>query len=741
MIKKILCIFFAVLLIFSITSCGNYTAWTADSFDNDIQQLEFGNTIIDENDKYILEWVERTCTVSLIDKATDQKWGITPTKNGEATIDEYGMPIKKNPRLESAIIVNYINDVSYALETAISYIDAVSNGRVRAEKIKNGVRVEYYFDAVEIMIPIEYVLREDSVAVTIDPNKIQENDKKVVSISIAPYWCSAENNSTDSYLFVPSGSGALISTAETTQAGINYSSSVYGRDQVMTMNDDVTTEKSVRLPVYGAKQGKVATCAIIESAADSSNISVNAGSITIGYSAVYTDFQVRGYNESFIKGNVNRQDVYAKSMVTTPLTIGYYPLTGINADYNGMASVYKGYLKKNGYLDKAKEDIPLSVTFIGGKPVSRSFFGIPYETLLVATTLSDAQSILEDINSKIDLKMSAKLLGYGSNGLELSGYAGGFTINNHLGNQEDLTRLNEYCLKNDIELYFDFDLVKLKNSSSGFSALFDSARNTCFKVTDLYEYNIATRSRMLKTKYHLLGREYLFEGAKKLLDKIENWNLSGISLETLTSLSYSDYTDRKSADYYSKANMSRNVEEIINKLKVMYNVASKDANVYAALNSDIIYDAPTISSKESIFYCDIPFYQMVFKGYIPMTSQALNLAANTDIQLLQAIESGCGINYVITANYDNEFIDSNSYYFFASKYSDLSDALIETVKTVADYYSAIDGVEISGHRILANGLRVTEFDNGIKVYVNYTDAAINSPLKEVPSMGFVWGYA
>jgi hypothetical protein len=737
--KRIFCMFFAVLLTFSLTSCGNYTAWTANTFDAEIQKMKFSNTVIDENDKYKLEWVGRTCTVSLTDKATGQKWGITPSKDGEATVDEFGMPIKKNPKLESAIIVNYVNDASYVLETAISYTDAVSRGRVRAEKIENGIKVEYYFDSIEIMIPVEYILREDSVAVTVDPNKIQENDKKVASVSIAPYWCSTENNSKDAYLFVPSGSGALVSTDETTQAGINYFSSVYGRDQVMSMNDDVTTEESVRLPVYGAKQGETATCAIIESAADSSNITVNAGSGTIGYSAVYTTFQVRGYNESFISGNVNKQDVYAKSMVTTPLTVGFYPLTGKSANYSGMAAVYKSYLKKNGYLAETKNDIPLSVTFVGGQPVSRSFFGIPYDTLLAATTLNETQSILEDISSRTDAKISAKLLGYGSNGLELSGYVGGFTVNKNLGSQKDLTELNKYCLKNGIDLYFDFDLVKLKGRSSGFSALFDTARNTCFKVTDLYDYNIATRSRITDTKYHLLGRQYLPEGAEKLLKKTKDWDLSGVSLETLTSLSYSDYTDRKSADYYSKANMARDVEKIINKLKEKYLVAAKDANAYAALNSDIIYDAPTGSSKESIFYCDVPFYQMVFKGYVPMTASALNLAADTNRQLLQAVESGCGISYVLTANYDNEFTDSDTYYFFGSKYSDLSDILAETVSSVADYYSAIDGAEITGHSILENGLHVTEFGNGKKVYVNYSDEAVISPLGEVPAMDFMWG--
>lgn len=737
--KRILAFAICIAMVFSLAGCGKQIAWVAEKYDSKAQKEQLNKTVIAENETLSLEWVRKNYSVALIDKQSGKRWEISSSKEGEPTVDEYGIPIKKHPELETAIAIEYVNDTSYTLENAYSYIDAVTNGKAKAEVIENGVRVEYYFKTAEIMVPVEYVLRDDSLAITVDPNKIQENDKKIASISITPYWCSTENNATDSYLFVPSGSGALVNTDERSQSGVIYSAPVYGRDQVMTMDDYVSTEKQVRLPVYGAKQGDKGTCAIIETASDSANISVKAGSATVGYSSVCANFQVRGYNENFGNSSMKNQDVYATSMVKTPMTVGFYPLLGEKASYSGMAEIYRNYLQDNGYLKEKVSDVPLSVTIVGGQMVSRSFLGLPYETLLPATTIKQAQEILKEIKENTNVDISAKLIGFGDTGLDLASYAGGFKLNSNLGSKKDLASLNTYCKENDIDLYIDFDLIRFKNSSSGFSNMFDVAQNTCLKVTELYEYNVATRSRMTDTKYYLLSRRYLVDGGEKLLKKIKNWSISGISFETLSQISYSDYSDQKSAKYYSKGNMSKDVIKIMSSAKEKYKIASTDANVYAALSSDIIYNAPSVSSGENVFSADVPFYQMVFKGYIPMTTESVNLASNEQTQILHSVEAGSGINYVVTSEYDNEFSDSSNYYFFGSKFSDLSDSLYSDINELSNYFDAIKNQGIKSHTILENGLRLTEFSNGIKVYVNYSENNLSSPLGEVSPNGFIWG--
>ena len=170
-----------------MTSCDNSSSFSVKKFDSEAEKTVESDGVIAENGKYRLEWIKSTCAVALFDKKTGKRWGVTPVSEGEKTVDEFGMPIKKHPKLSSAVSIEYINDTN-SLETEVSYLGAVTNGRVRTEKIKNGIKAEYYFDSVEIMIPVKYELREDSVAITVDPSEIEENENKVTAVSVAPYW-------------------------------------------------------------------------------------------------------------------------------------------------------------------------------------------------------------------------------------------------------------------------------------------------------------------------------------------------------------------------------------------------------------------------------------------------------------------------------------------------------------------------------------------------------------------------
>lgn len=737
MARKVVCLLFAVLMIFNLTACSQKTSKQSNSFDKDkVSNLLKNGEIIAQNESFALEWVSTSCSVVLLDKKTGARWGTAPTKEGEPELDSLGLPIKKHPQLESVLTIGVFDYSTMVEEEMLSYTSCVKNGRVNAKTVEDGIRVEYYFDDAEIMIPLVYTLREDSVSVSIDTKNIQENDKVVTYISIAPFWCLVENDKDDTYLFHPSGSGALIDGNTISASGITYSPQVYGDDPVVRKTKDETTEKSVRLPVYGAKTDYGAICAIIENASESAIIEAKVGSSAIGYSSVYTKFLVRGYSSNlvnFMKGLEKNVELFSQNRIETTATVSFYPLSGEDANYTGMAKTYKNYLKTNGLLNKSEETV-LNLTFVGGVMVKKSFLGIPYEGLLAATTISDVEEILKEISQKTKTKINVRLIGFGDTGLNNSNYAGGFAINSKLGSLSDLEQLNDYCKSNSIKLYFDFDLITLKNSSSGFSSLFDTAYSPLNKIADIYEYDIATRRTVKETKYNLLKRENLFSGADKLYDEIENWDIDGISLATLSNIAYSDYSDSKDSRYYSKNAFGNDTSKIMSKFSKKYNIAVSDANAYSVSFADVIFDAPSTSSQENIFSEDIPFYQMVFKGFVAMSGDNINQVSNSNQQFLKTVESGCGLAYMVTQEYHNDFIDHKGYEFFNSKYSDISKSIIDDFERISDYYNAIEGSQIISHTILDNGLRETVFDNGVKVYVNYTDIKIDG----VEAGDFMW---
>lgn len=743
--KKIICLILCALMIFSMTGWTTGNIWTPDAFDEEIQS-SYSKTdkVIASNDKYELVWIGSDATVDLIEKATGNRWGVTARKEGEPTVDPVtGMPIKTMPEVSSALILEVLDLSNNQRTEYFSATSAVKNGRVITEDIENGIRIFYYFDDVKIRVAIDFVLRNDSVAVTVDPKLIQEGgDYRAASCRIASFWCSNPNDTEDAYLFYPSGSGALVSNAGYSAAGVKLESQVYGFDAVMTRDNYENSKKEIRMPVFGAKNGDTATVAIIEENSEAGIIGTKAGSTSLKHSGVYARFQLRPYSDNYtqrMNNGKSRQQVYAISLGEKPMTVAYYPLTGDKANYNGMAETYKNYLKNNGGLTElSAEESPLSVTFVGGVMINESFLGVPYKDLVAATTLKDAQEILTDLSGKTGTKISAKLLGFGSTGIEYESYAGGMKINKNLGSLKDLSALSDYSKANNIDLYYDFDLIKLKNNSAGFSTFFDTAYSCLLKISTAYKYNVATRSYISSTGYNVLSRSLLAKGADKVLKKVSKWNLPGISLESLTSVAYSDHST-ETTEYFTKGNMAADVTEIMGTISEKYKVAALEANVYAGLAADIIYDTPTTSSRERIFTEDIPFYQMIFKGYVPMTSESINMAVNPQTHLLKTVESGTGLSYTLIANYYNEFIDYRGYYFFGSEYSGISDDIVANVNGLKDYYAAINGAEIVSHTILDSGLRETLYSNGVKAYVNYTDEALTAPSgATVEADGYVW---
>ena len=233
-----------------------------------------------------------------------------------------------------------------------------------------------------------------------------------------------------------------------------------------------------------------------------------------------------------------------------------------------MAEVYRNYLTQSGMMPTLTEDINLNLTLVGGKLVSKSFLGVPYSDLLVTTSLKDAYNITNEITSNVSGKASVKLKGFTASGVDLSGVGGGYVINENLGKIDDFKKLKQLCDDKSAGLYFDFELVKFRGSSDGFSSFRDSVYNSGEIKAVNYDYNIATSLGEKKTGYSLLTPAKFIEATQKLIDKTSKWELDGVSLESLSALSYSDYDSKDSSDYYAKSYFGDRVTDSFKLLKV-----------------------------------------------------------------------------------------------------------------------------------------------------------------------------
>ena len=389
-ISLVLCVVFALCL----TGCSKEEAVTKANFvyPNSVKNESSG--IVAENENFALEWNEETYQVQMIEKSSGRIWSNVPQVVSEDDTEQSGE--NYNPKVESPIIVTYYDKTYYNENTAIAKTAAIKRGKVSSERIDNGISVTYFFKKEEFSVTVDYTLREDNMLVSLDTSKITEGEKVLVEkVSIAPYFCGIKNESEDTYLFMPSGSGTLVYPTITESVPTVVNEQVYGMDYADMLRAENTLSESVRLPVYGAKNGDIATLAIIEQSAECADITVCKNDSNVGFATVYGSFTVRGYTKIEVPRNfasaMNYMKLYAEPTKKI-MSIAFYPLSGENADYNGMANKYREYLTKSYDLKNTTlSATPLEIKFVGGALLKDHFLGVSYKKLKVITTLEQVK--------------------------------------------------------------------------------------------------------------------------------------------------------------------------------------------------------------------------------------------------------------------------------------------------------------------------------------------------------------
>lgn len=730
-IKNTVLIFLSMCLVL-LTSCNGETANIKQfSAPKNVKVLQLGT--IAQNGAYSLLWDSASSCVILNNRENGDIWSSIPYDyyRGEEETGEY-----KDMNLCSPIFLTCKNR-NDSMETIYYSNELTAENSVYSVKIKNGLRVIYIFNKIGVTVPVEYILNENGLEVRLLVNEMTEKDDFVYKVSLMPFFASCKN-SKNSYVFVPSGSGAVMSTDET--YGLRrYSEAVYGKDETNQELQQLSVGKSVRLPAFGVKSGAdSAMLGFFDKGSELGIVEAVTGDSMLDYSAVYPTVQVRSTASAKMQSG-NASSIIEKFTLskadTEYVSVKYIPLYGANADYNGMANTYRDYLKNEGILQGTEKNVGMFLNVIGGVNVAQSFCGIPYKKTLAATTIDDTAKIVNDITSKTGAQLVVKLSGFGKGGIDYSKIGGAFKFSGGLGNAKSLKRLYESCGDN-AKLIMDFDLVYFSSSSNGFSVSSDSARNANGLAATQKKYSmIHFQEEKSGKSVYLLGRQYLTAAADKMIEKTQRWSIDGYSLSTLGRVAYADGAQSK---YCAKNGIYKDVSAILKKIKNKGSlIATEDANLYAAGLSDYIFSAPTGSSGYLSFDMDIPFYQMVLKGTAALSSQPVNLAKNDRVEFLKAISTGSSPEFVLIKSFYNEFTNTAHSGLAASCYDDIKENVIKTANESKDFLKAVCGQSIVKYTRNGN-LTQTVFENGVTVYVNFGSTEIVSEGGTVEAYGFVY---
>ncbi len=728
MFRKIACSLLAVLMILSLIGCADKKPKAVYDANSPINK-QSGGTIA-ANSNYELLWNDTSCSVELKSLKNGKIWSTVPSGYSGTS-----------SAVRSTININIMDTTSMKQDMVRGYTGTASNNRIASEKIENGIKVTYYFDNYQISVPVEYTLRNDSLKASVKTAEVVEGGNYIiVSIELAPYLCSTENTAENGQLFVPTGSGAIMNVQSDADSTRKYIGVVYGDDASRILPEKPIDNQQIYMPVFGAVSGQNALLAIIEGASETAAINAEAGNSRTEWSCIYPTFYLRGYDTFATTEWIwSYQDLnyMSEDVIDTVISIGYYPLYDEDANYNGMAKCYKNYLNKNKQLKKSSVDAkPYSLSIVGGALKTVATGGFPHNVTSVTTTFGGAKSIVEDASKTIGIKPSVQMLGYGNNGLDIGKIAGGYKFKSNFGGKKAQKALEDYCKKNKIDIYTDFDVIRYNQSGGGFNATFSASKSATLRVAESFLINTPLRDFNNDTAYRFLKKSAIPTAINKLTKKAKKLNVSGISLSSLSSVAYSDFRENK---YGVKGKMSDIAQNAISTVKKSgHSVAVSNANAYAAAYADVIYNAPLTNGDYDVFDMWIPFYQMVFSGSKPIYSSYINLEDNSNVATLRALASGSGLGFAVIDKYDIDLSVSNTFALYGTVYKDNKQFIKDTVKTYEDYYKKIKGASIVSYTMLEGNVSLTEFSNGVKIYVNYSKNSVNTPIGEVSALSAKW---
>lgn len=722
--KRIICLMLVcVLSVLLLAGCGESST---QSYNENAKILSVGSGVVASNGKLELMWDDNLKCVLLKNKETGKVWSNIPY-DAYLRGEEY-----------STLDVAVQNMQDYQTDKVSS-----ADFKISCEKIDNGIRLTYYCDSKRFSIPVEFVLRDDSVRLSIDASKIVEDEQNAKIYYAAPSskFCSVLQTAEDAYIFAPYGTGALINTGFLPDGKRRIESSGRNVASLSTRNTVDSGENS-NFQVFGIKDGSDSLLCIAEDCPGAVGIHFLAGDRQSDYTSIYPVFYF--VDTDSVKGRAaNSGDVTQLSSRSQSLmSVGFYPLSGENSDYNGMALRYRKYLSDSGFIKENSSsknfDSPYAVTVLGGVKTTSSILGIPVSTLKPMTTFSTAQKMISELVDNIGIKPVVRLVGFGKDGVNIGEVAGGYAFSSKLGSNKDRASLEEYCSNNDIPLYTQFELLKYSKTGSGFSYTFNSAKTATLHSAEQKGVNIPLRDFNEDLSYRLLSRSKITSAVNKLISFADKKNVSGVCLSSLGEISYSDYGDGEK--YSTTALMDTDTKEYVERIiESGHSVSGSAATYFAAGLMDAVFESPLDTSGLYQVEKDIPFYQIVFAGTTPLYSAPINFDSNPERKIMLAAASGTGLGFSLIDEFDKTYMEDNVYRLYGCVYDKNKDYIKSVVSEYSKVFSQVAGSAIKRYDIIDDNITKTTFENGKVIYANHSSKEADSPVGVLGGYGFKIG--
>lgn len=685
--------------------------------------------LVAESDTYKLYYYEPRFSIKLEDKNTGAVM--------ESTLSD-----EKDNGKNNASWTGYMK--SGIVLTAI--IGTINTYQVDMNTVKNEITTRYtdngiyaqisFKDKYQFDIGVEVSLIDDELIVRVPDESIKENKEGtyINTVSLFPFLGYTYLDEKEGYMLVPDGNGALIYLNDKEgRYTTGFSGLVYGVDDGMTNRaavstlwgryETVTQPNNVLAPIFGMAHldDEIAYLGIVESGDERCTIEVVPNGVMVDYNRCFARFLLRDvFVQPLNQSNSGTVPAVEQDRLHSDLQVRYRVLSGNQANYSGMANTYRNYLLDTGKIEKRDLSYNTRVDFLG---TEREEF-LMGTTAVTMTTVDQMADILGELRGLGVNNILSVYMGWQDGGLynvPITSYS----ADSHIGGNNALKNLirSEAQQGNTIYLYNDALSV---NATTNFTTY------NVMKMVNKRTFEKKVRGQVYNTFYYLMPG-YSSGNLERFTEELNNRDIGNLALAGITETLFS-YSSKGS--YYSRTDTMDIYMDAVSKTDEACSILMETPNAFLWKYSDAFINMPLSSSDYLYLDQDIPFLSMVLKGVIPTYSEYVNFEANKTENFLKMVESGMYPSFYVTAEDSSKLIYTNSSNLFSLEYTSYRDTIAEYDKALKALAEKVGESCIISHEILDNGLVKVTYDNGIRIYVNYTESELSADGLTVAAMSY-----
>ncbi len=622
-------------------------------------------------------------------------------------------------------------------------VDLVScKNSVEVTNITNGFSAKIYFNEYQFGLTVNVTLEGDEVVVNIPDDSIIENasDRFISTISVFPFMGYTYLADEEGYMLIPDGNGALINLDNKEgRYSTGFSQMIYGKDAGFTDSktetllwDEISMVEDankVLAPIFGMAHtdSQVAYLAIVESGEKRASIEAHPNGVMVNYNRCFAKFLLRDvYIQPLNNSNSGTVKQVEADRTHVDIQVRYCLLSGEAADYSGMAVAYREYLLDNNLITVKDNGYNTRVDFLGS---DREKF-LMGTTAVVVTTVDNIETMYAELQAAGIPSLLSVYKGWQKGGIynvPITKYK----ADGKIGGTSDLTSLIKNSAASNYNLYLYNDALRINPSTN--LATFNVVKKVNKRT---FEENYPYKSVYERFLYLLPTKT-----DSTLTKFVKSYTKKGVDNLALAGITDNIYSYSSKRVYYTRYDCAKTYEDVIAEIDASTNLLLEQPFAYLWNYTDAFLDMPLGSSDYMYVDEEVPFLSMVLKGIVPMYSDYVNFEANKTEFFLQMIEAGVYPSFYITYENSSALIYTNSSDLYSTEYSTYKDTIIEYDTELRAVAERVSGAMIIEHERLDNGVVAVTYDNGVVIYVNYSENDQTANGVTVPAMSYKVGEA